>query len=145
MDKVQIQKLVGGALQEQFGKSFEKVIENLMNPNTEFKKPREISIKLKFHQNENRDDVKCEIQVSEKLAPQQPMSTSFAIGKDLRTGKMYAKEYGKNVDQIPIDLGTPDVVSVDAATGEILEEEQIDAPDTTGVVINFKERKSAMC
>ena len=145
MNKVEIQKLVGGALQEQFEKSFEKVIENLMNPNTAFKPPREISIKLKFHQNENRDDVKCEIQVSEKLAPQQPMATSFAIGKDLRTGKMYAKEYGKNVDQIPIDLGTPETVTVNTETGEILDNANNEAPDGSGVVINFKERKSAMC
>lgn len=116
-----------------------------MNPNTAFKPPREISIKLKFHQNENRDDVKCEIQVSEKLAPQQPMATSFAIGKDLRTGKMYAKEYGKNVDQIPIDLGTPETVTVNTETGEILDNANNEAPDGSGVVINFKERKSAMC
>ena len=36
MNKVELETLVGGALQEQFSKSFEKVIENLQNPNTSF-------------------------------------------------------------------------------------------------------------
>lgn len=34
MKNVELQKLVGGALQEKFAKSFEKVIENLQDPNT---------------------------------------------------------------------------------------------------------------
>lgn len=97
MEKIELKELVGGGLQEQFGKSFEKVVENLQNPNTPYKNVREISIKLKFSQNEKRDDVKCAILVSEKLAPQAPMETGFAIGTDLRTGTVYAKEYGKQL------------------------------------------------
>lgn len=62
MNKVELETLVGGALQEQFSKSFEKVIENLQNPNTAFKVNREINIKLKFAQNENRDNVTCAVQ-----------------------------------------------------------------------------------
>ena len=42
MKKIELKELVGGALQEQFGKSFEKVIENLQNPNTPFKNSLEI-------------------------------------------------------------------------------------------------------
>lgn len=73
MEKIKLEDLKGGALQEQFAKSFEKVVENLQNPNTPYKNVREITIKLKFVQNEKRDDVKVDIQVSEKLAPQAPM------------------------------------------------------------------------
>ena len=97
MKNIELQELVGGALQEQFGKSFEKVIENLQNPNTPYKNSREIIIKLKFTQNEKRDDVKCGILVSEKLAAQAPLETSFAIGTDLKSGELYAEEYGKQV------------------------------------------------
>lgn len=97
MEKIELKELVGGGLQEQFGKSFEKIVENLQNPNTPYKNVREITIKLKFSQNEKRDDVKCAILVSEKLAPQAPMETGFAIGTDLRTGAVYAKEYGKQL------------------------------------------------
>ena len=130
MKNVELKELVGGALQEQFGKSFEKVVENLQNPNTPYKNSREITIKLKFTQNEKRDDVKCAVQVSEKLAPQAPMETAFAIGKDLKTGELYAEEYGKQIrGQMSIDdfeKEQPQVIegkSVDTETGEIIEEQ----------------------
>jgi len=125
MKNVELKELVGGALQEQFGKSFEKIVENLQNPNTPYKNSREITIKLKFTQNEKRDDVKCAVQVSEKLAPQAPMETSFAIGKDLKTGELYAEEYGKQIKgQMHIDdLQKTEVIDgqeVDTSTGEIV-------------------------
>lgn len=72
MKNIELKELVGGALQEQFSKAFERVVENLQNPNTPYKNSREITIKLKFTQNEMRDDVKCGISVSEKLAAQSP-------------------------------------------------------------------------
>ena len=130
MKNVELKELVGGALQEQFGKSFEKIVENLQNPNTPYKNSREITIKLKFTQNEKRDDVKCAVQVSEKLAPQAPMETSFAIGKDLKTGELYAEEYGKQIrGQMSIDdyqAEQPQVIDgkkVDTSTGEIVSEQ----------------------
>lgn len=127
MKNVELKELVGGALQEQFGKSFEKIVENLQNPNTPYKNSREITIKLKFTQNEKRDDVKCAVQVSEKLAPQAPMETSFAIGKDLKTGELYAEEYGKQIKgQMHIDdIQKTEVIDgqeVDTSTGEIVSE-----------------------
>lgn len=122
---MELKNIVGGAVQEQFSKSFEKVLENLQNPNTPFKNSREITIKLKFTQNENRDDVKCAIQVSEKLAPQTSMETNFVIGKDLKTGEVFAQEYGKHVTngQMTIEESVAEQteVDVDPETGEILE------------------------
>lgn len=123
MKKVELKELVGGALQEQFAKSFEKVVENLQNPNTPYKNAREITIKLKFTQNEKRDDVKCGILVSEKLAPQSPMETSFSIGTDLRTGEVFATEYGKQCrGQLSMDDIQQPEPNVDQETGEVLAE-----------------------
>lgn len=81
MNKVELQNLVGGQLQEKFERAFESVIENLQDPNTSFKVKRGITIKLSFTQNENRDDVSVSAQVVEKLAPQQDMNTKFYIGR----------------------------------------------------------------
>lgn len=131
MKNVKLQEIVGGALQEQFEKSFEKVIENLQNPNTPYKNSREINIKLKFTQNEARDDVHCAVLVAEKLAPQSPMATAFSVGKDLRTGEVYAEEYGKQVKgQMSFNdmelkennLESVEDKTVDTDTGEIVEE-----------------------
>lgn len=125
MKKIELKELVGGAVQEQFAESFEKVVENLQNPNTPYKNSREINIKLKFTQNERRDDVKCSILVAEKLAPQAPMETSFSIGTDLRTGEVFYTEYGKQcrgqMSMDEIEQKQPEPV-VDHETGEILQE-----------------------
>lgn len=132
MKKVELKELVGGALQEQFAKSFEKVVENLQNPNTPYKNAREIVIKLKFTQNEKRDDVKCGILVSEKLVPQAPMETSFSIGTDLRTGEVFATEYGKQCrGQLSMDDIQQPEPNVDQETGEVL-------PEGTQNVVDFR-------
>lgn len=144
MNNIELKDIVGGALQEQFSKSFEKIIENLQNPNTPYKNSREIQIKLKFTQNEKRDDVKCTVQASEKLAPQTPMETSFAIGKDLKSGELYAEEYGKQIKgQMSFDdiqeeqQQIVDGKTVDTETGEIIKEnEQI------GKVVDLRQARA---
>ena len=127
MNKVELQNLVGGQLQEKFEHAFEKVLENLQDPNTSFKVKRGITIKFDFVQNEKRDDVLISIDVSEKLAPQAGMKTSFSIGKDLQTGEIYAEEYGK---QIKGQMNLFDIM--DPETGEVIEENQ--TIDTNKVV-----------
>lgn len=140
MNKVELQELVGGALQEKFSKSFEKVVENLQDLNTSFKVKRKITIILSFDQNEARDDVSVSVDVAEKLAPQQGMNTKFFIGKDLKTGEVFAEEYGKQIrgqmsisdlETAPANENTVDVV--DTETGEVLE---------TGKVVDL--RKAAL-
>lgn len=122
MEKVNLQDIVGGALQEQFEKSFSRVIENLGDPNTPFKDCRKITIELKFTQNEMRDDVNCVVKVVEKLAPQAPMQTAFATGRDLRTGQVFAREYGKNIPlKGQLTMGEEPQVDVDPGTGEVVD------------------------
>lgn len=131
MNNIDLKDLVGGALQEKFSKAFEKVIENLQDQNTSFKVKRGITIKMSFVQNEARDDVSVMVDVSEKLAPQAGMKTSFSIGKDLKTGELYAEEYGKQIKgQMSLkDYETADEPAkvqkidddvVDTETGEVI-------------------------
>lgn len=121
MEKITLEQIMGGALQEQFSKAFDRVIENLSDPNTSFKEARKITITLKFVQNEKRDDVSCAVSVVEKLAAQEPMQTAFAIGKNLKTGEMYAEEYGRH--QPLKGQTTFDDLNVDPDTGEVLEDQ----------------------
>jgi hypothetical protein len=122
MANVSLEQLMGGGLQEQFGKSFNRVIENLEDPNTPFKEARKITIEIKFTQNEGRDDVSCAVSVKEKLAAQAPMNTAFMIGKNLKTGELYAEEYGRH-NRLKGQT-TFDEIKVDPETGEVLEEKQ---------------------
>lgn len=130
MNKVELQNIVGGAVQEKFAKSFERVVENLQDQNTSFKVKRGITIKLDFVQNEDRDDVQVTVDVIEKLAPQSGMKTAFYIGKDLQTGEVFAEEYGKQVrGQMKLDdYATEQVIdgkTVDTDTGEIINDNKI--------------------
>ena len=131
MNKVELQSIVGGQLQEKFKHAFEKVIENPQDPNTSYKVKRGINIKLDFVQTEARDNVAVSVLVTEKLAPQQDMNTMFYIGKDLRTGELYAEEYGKQVrgqmsldDYQTADEPATEEKTVDEETGEILDDDQ---------------------
>lgn len=119
MKKVSLEEVAGGALQEQFEKSFARVMENLADPNTPFKEARKITITLKFTQNEYRDDVACDVLVTEKLSAQAATRTAFAVGKNLKTGEMYAEEYGKN----QMSINDLNVGNVDTETGEIFDEQ----------------------
>ena len=114
MEKVSLAEIAGGALQEKFDKAFENVIENLQDPNTPYKDARKITVVLSFTQNEQRNDVTVDVSVTEKLAAQAKTKTIFAVGKDLKTGALYAEEYGKNQISMNFD--------VDTQTGEVVED-----------------------
>ncbi|CDA90562.1 putative uncharacterized protein [Firmicutes bacterium CAG:238] len=124
MSKIDLREMVGGALQDKFQHSFERVMENLQDRNTPFKDKREIIIKMTFAQNEQRDNVVASVKVTEKLASQGELTTQFAMGKDLRTGEVIAEEYGNNQLKGQMALDTK-VAKVDMETGEVLEEETV--------------------
>lgn len=113
----------------------------MMDPNTPWKKAREVNIKLTFTQNEDRDDTQVSVAVTTKTAPSTAIETRMAIGKDLRTGEIFAQEYGKQIrGQMSLDdlkPAAPEQVVVgkdvvDTETGEI-----------TGRVVDFRETKQA--
>lgn len=123
MSKIDLKEMVGGALQDKFQHSFDRVMENLQDRNTPFKDKREITIKMTFVQNEQRDNVVASVKVTEKLASQGELTTQFAMGKDLRTGEVVAEEYGGNQLKGQMML---DASQVDPETGEIAEETIVD-------------------
>lgn len=132
--QVKLEELVDGALQENANKAIEEVVKNMQDPNTPWKNKREVVIKLKFTQNEDRSDSNCEISVDKKIAPVKPIETRFAIGKDLKTGQVYAEEYGRQIrGQMSIEdvqAAAKEVVidgkEVDTETGEIKNETVVD-------------------
>ena len=72
MNKIDLSQMNGGALQEKFNKAFEKVMQNLQDPNTPFNNKRVINIKFTFVQNEERDDVTVDIDVTERTESVRP-------------------------------------------------------------------------
>lgn len=118
-----LKDMVSGALQQKFQNSFERVMENMQDENTPYKDKRQITITMTFVQNEQRDDVVCDIAVKEKLAMQGGLKTHFSVGKDLRTGKVVAEEYGNQLKgQMSMDDAAENIATVDTETGEISED-----------------------
>lgn len=97
MSKVNLEEFAGGALQEKFDSAMEQVLANMLDPNTPWKNKREINIKVSFEQNEDRDDTHVEVSVVTKLAAVKSIGTRMAIGKNIKTGELYAEEYGNQV------------------------------------------------
>lgn len=106
MIHIDLAELAGGTLQEKFDRELTRVVENMQDPNTPFNEKRGITISISFHQNELRDDAKIEISVKSKLAGVISAKTNFAMGKDLKTGQVLIREYGK---QIPGQMSFSDV------------------------------------
>ena len=104
--------MAGGALQEKFNRDITKVIENMQDTNTSYSTARSINIKITFKQGEERDDAKVDIAVASKLAGVINTSTSFAMGKDLESGEVEVREYGK---QIPGQMSFEDVEPIKGA------------------------------
>ena len=92
MSKVNLETFAGGALQEKFDETLERVLKNMQDPNTPYKNKRSITIKINFTQNEERTDTGVEVSVEAKLAPVTPINTRMAIGTDLKTNKVYAED-----------------------------------------------------
>ena len=116
MSKVNLKEFAGGALQEKFDVAMEQVLANMLDPNTPWKNKREINIKVSFEQNEDRDDTHVEVSVVPKLAAVKSIGTRMAIGKNIKTGEMYAEEYGNQVrGQLSMsDLETNDTENEDS-------------------------------
>lgn len=92
---ISLNDFCGGSLLEKANTALKVVLENMQDPNTPWKKSRELNIKLTFSQNESRDDMAVDVSVTSKIAPVTAIQTRLAVGKDLRTGQVYAEEYGK--------------------------------------------------
>ncbi len=143
MSSVNLETFAGGALQEKFDDAMGKVLANLMDPNTPWKNKRKITVEVTFEQNEDRDDSTVNVSVVPKLAPVKPVSTRMAIGKDLKTGEVFAEEYGSQCrgqmsledyqGQQEAPMASVDGKAVDTATGEVMEDPQ---------VLNFRQKQA---
>ncbi len=126
MDLLSLGSVAGGALQEKANAAMKKVLDNLLDPNTPWKNKRQITIRLGFSQNETRDDMSVDVAVETKLAPAAPVGTRMAIGKDIRSGNVFAEEYGRQIKgQRTLDDYMSEKAAgsgiADAATGEAVE------------------------
>jgi len=95
LNKTTLEQLAMGAVMEAFDYELQNVVENILDPNTEAKAKREITIKLKVKPNEHRNMADVEAHTASKLAPARPIETTLLFDRD-KQGKPLAAELGAN-------------------------------------------------
>lgn len=116
-----INQLADGHIAEKFAEAWEELLQNMQDPNRAYKPKRKLIISLTCEQDEKRQLMSTDVEVQTKLVPEGGITVSHAIGKDLRTGEVYAKEY-RTVDARQINL--TEQFNIDQETGEIMEDEE---------------------
>ena len=109
---INLETLAEGGLTEKVNMALREVLNNIADPNTDYKVKRKLTIDITFISQEDRDLALLDIQTKTKLAPPKSIGTKIVIGTDGKGGVM-ASEFGK---QIP----GQSVMRVDEETGEVL-------------------------
>lgn len=110
-NKLDLEKLAGGAFSERVNQSIQDVIENISDPNTPWKKKRKVTVTMTFEANESRNITNIDMVSKPTLAPKEGVHTNIIIDKDM-DGEIIAAEYKK---QIP----GQEAMKVNQETGEI--------------------------
>jgi hypothetical protein len=119
MDRLNITNLAKGALFERADVEVKRVLENITDQNTDWKKARKITLTLEFKAlDESRESVKVDLQAKSSISPYTPVTTQVYIDKD-ETGEIVAQEFvkGQMKDQVKIDEDTGEIVEDKPAKG----------------------------
>lgn len=104
---IALEKFAGGVLKEKFNTELQKVLDNIADPNTDFKKTRKISLEIVFKANEDRDLAEVDIKSKATIVEAKATTTKVVIGKDLETGRVEASEF-KNQLAGQLAMNIPD-------------------------------------
>ncbi|MDE5938481.1 MAG: hypothetical protein K2H37_05330 [Lachnospiraceae bacterium] len=143
--------MCGGGVQERINRALAKISDNILDPNTEEKKKRVLSVKIELTPSEDdREDVVVDISTAYKLAPEIGLKTQLFVQKDLNTGEISITEHAKwqikgqlTLDDLGMSLDQEKVqpreelaeeLGCDPDTGELLEQPQEDH----GKVVNLR-------
>lgn len=132
--------LAGGAAQERFMKAWEEVQNNVLDPNTDPKKARALTIKISVKPNENRDLVDTIVDVKTTLAPAVGVGTTILLGRNADTGQLVANELHSGVKgQIYID--PTDEFKVKTDIGQPIEE--VEKQQQSSGIIDLQQHQKA--
>ena len=112
---INLESLSGGAVTEKVNIELKKVLENLLDVNTDAGKKRKIVLTLTFSGSPERDETSMDYEIKTTLVPTFGGKTRLLMGKDAE-GNVKAAEIAKGV--IPGQIET----TVDETTGEVREQ-----------------------
>jgi len=122
---INLEKFASGALAEKFNMAYQEILENILDPNTEFNIKRKLTLELKFTLTEDRELSIVDISTKTKLAPNTPTSTKILIDRD-GNGGIVASEYEKQ-------YAGQRYMQVDEDTGELITNQEEKEVDIKGI------------
>ncbi len=124
---INLETFADGALAEKVNMALRDVLQNITDPNTDYKVKRKLTVDMTLTTGEDRELTEVTIVAKTKLAPSKALAAKIVIGTD-GNGGVLASEYKK---QVP----GQSYMKVDEETGEILTsaQESEDAVDLEGI------------
>lgn len=93
---INLETLADGALAEKVNVALKEVLENIQDPNTDWKIKRALTVEIKFEAQEDRELALLDISTKTKLAPKKSVGTKIIIGTDGKGG-VIASEFKKQI------------------------------------------------
>lgn len=88
---VDLATLARGAVSEKFEYELQKILRNILDPNTDPTKARSLTLKITFKPDFNRESTMVQVNATSSLAPEMPVTTALYIEE--RNGMVSASEY----------------------------------------------------
>lgn len=128
MKHINMEEFAGGELSRQINRDIETVMKNIVDPNTEAKAARKITVTIGFKVNgEQRDFITTSVNSKPTVAPALGAVTALGVAQNLKTGEIEVAEIGKQV---------PGQMSIDDMPG-------VTADNTASNVIDLRNAKQA--
>ena len=96
MEKASILEMARGAIMEQVDYEVGKIVDNIVDVNTEPKKKRQLVLTVDFTPSADRTVVVVSATAKSKLQPLNAIQTSLFVGVDGKTGEVTATEMTPN-------------------------------------------------
>ncbi len=102
LEKVSLLQAMQGAINERVDYEMQKVVDNILDVNTEAKKKRTLTVILELTPDEDRRLISLDVSTKSKLQPVKPISSSLVLGPDAN-GEVQLAEW---VNEIPGQMDT---------------------------------------
>lgn len=113
-----LETFAGGELSRQINRDIEAVMRNVVDPNTDVKAKRKITVTIEFKPNEQRNFITTNVNSKPTLAPALGAITALGVQQDLTSGAIDVAEIGSKMPEATVKV---EGKTVDTETGEIME------------------------